>query len=321
MRVLVTGGAGFIGSHLVDRLLDDGHHVVVLDDLSTGTRGNLPFGHGRLDLQVGDVADEDAVRRAMLGCDTVVHLAAVASVEASVRDPIRTHRSNLLGSMRVFLEAAAEPGRRVLYASSAAVYGDAHDLPIGEATVPRPLSPYAIDKLAGEHYLAHLHRTGRVVGTAFRFFNVYGPRQDPSSPYSGVIGIFLDRAARGEAVTVYGDGRQTRDFVYVADVVDALAAALGGAAAGVQARPEHPGELPVFNVARGQAVSLLDVLDAVAGLTNVPGVTRIEHAAAREGDVRHSLADITRLRAALGWSPRTPLVEGLAATARAIALP
>ena len=328
MRVLVTGGAGFIGSHLVDRLLDaDDIDVVVLDAFTTGKRANLPSDHPRLHLVTGDVADEEAVRHAMTDCDAVVHLAAVASVEASVRDPIATNRTNLRGTIRVFEEASQRPGRRVLYASSAAVYGDARDLPIAETATPRPLTPYATDKLAGEHYLAHYHRAGNVIGTAFRFFNVFGPRQDPSSPYSGVISIFLDRAVRGEPVTVFGDGRQTRDFVYVGDVVEALVAALdrgGGNGHGHGRGDEHDGadnhghglrhELAVFNVARGQAVSLLDLLDAVAGLEGVPGIARVEHGPARQGDVRHSLADVTRLEHAFAWSARTPLAHGLART-------
>lgn len=317
MRVLVTGGAGFIGSHLVERLLDDQHQVVVLDDLSTGKRANLPLGHSALDLLVGDIADEGAVHDAMSGCDAVVHLAAVASVEASVRDPVGTHRSNLLGSIRVFLEAAQVPGRRVLYASSASVYGDARHLPIDEDAATRPLSPYAIDKLAGEHYLAHFHRSGRVVGTAFRFFNVYGPRQDPSSPYSGVISVFLDRARRFAPATLYGDGSQTRDFVFVCDVVDALMAALARGTGDEAAPPEFVHELPVFNVARGQAVSLLELLDAIANLEGIPGIARVEHAAARQGDIQHSLADVGRLQAAYGWRARTQLVDGLAETIRA----
>lgn len=305
MRVLVTGGAGFIGSHLVERLLRSDAEVVVLDVFTTGKRVHLPVAHDRLRVVNGDVADEAAVRSAMAGCDTVVHLAAVASVEASVQDPVGTHRTNLLGSIRVFEEAAREPGRRVLYASSAAVYGDTQDLPITEDAPPRPLSPYATDKLAGEHYLAHYHRSGRVRGTAFRFFNVFGPRQDPSSPYSGVISIFLDRAVRGQAVKVFGDGGQTRDFVFVSDVVAALLAALDGAGGAP--------EMPVYNVGRGKSVTLLELLATIERLQGTSGPLRVSHGPERRGDIRHSLADVTRLRSELGWAPAASLQDGLAA--------
>lgn len=304
MRVLVTGGAGFIGSHMVAALLARGASVSVLDDFSTGKRANLPA-DGDLTVTEGDVADQAAVEAALSGCDAFVHLAAVASVERSVREPLVTHRTNLQGSIQLFDEAARQGVRRGLYASSAAVYGDSAALPLAESEPPRPLTPYAADKLAGEHYLAYYHRGGRLNATAFRFFNVFGPRQDPSSPYSGVISIFLDRARRGAPLTVFGDGLQTRDFVYVGDVVNALMAALAVRAA--------PREMPVYNVARGERVSLLDLLDAIGRLDGIAGPLTVRHAAAREGDIRHSLADTARLREALGWEPRTPLLAGLAA--------
>lgn len=304
MRVLVTGGAGFIGSHMVAALLARGASVSVLDDFSTGKRANLPA-DGDLTVTEGDVADPAAVEAALSGCDAFVHLAAVASVERSVREPLVTHRTNLQGSIQLFDEAARQGVRRGLYASSAAVYGDSAALPLAESEPPRPLTPYAADKLAGEHYLAYYHRGGRLNATAFRFFNVFGPRQDPSSPYSGVISIFLDRARRGAPLTVFGDGLQTRDFVYVGDVVNALMAALA-----VRAGPR---EMPVYNVARGERVSLLDLLDAIGRLDGIAGPLTVSHAAAREGDIRHSLADTARLREALGWEPRTPLLAGLAA--------
>jgi len=311
MRVLVTGGAGFIGSHLVGLLLEQGHEVTVLDDLSTGKRENLPR-DARLRLLVGDLTDQAALEEALAGQEAFVHLAAVASVEASVRDPVATHRTNLEGSVRLFDLAARLGVRRALYASSAAVYGDNPALPLSEGAEKRPLSPYAADKLAGEHYLSHFHRAGHLRGTAFRFFNVFGPRQDPSSPYSGVISVFLDRAARGAPITVYGDGEQTRDFVYVGDVVRALAQALTAPAAGAA-------ELPVFNVGRGAQVSLLQLLDVVGRL---PGVGRlaVSHAEPRQGDIRHSLADVTRLRAT-GWEPLTSLEEGLRATYASLSTP
>jgi len=304
MRVLVTGGAGFIGSHLVRALLDSGDEVVVLDDLSTGKRENLPESQ-RLRLIVGDVADGVAVARALAGCSAFAHLAAVASVERSVREPLLTHRTNLQGSIQLFEEASRQEVRRGLYASSAAVYGDAKTLPMAENADLRPLTPYAIDKLAGEYYLAHYHRSGKLNATAFRFFNVFGPRQDPSSPYSGVISIFLDRAGRGAPITVFGDGEQTRDFVYVGDVVAALMGALE------QQREFR--EMPVYNVGRGESVTLKELLEVVGRLPGVVAPLQVNHGPAREGDIRHSLANADRLKSTLGWAPRTSLAEGLAA--------
>lgn len=299
MRVLVTGGAGFIGSHLTDRLLLEGHEVTVLDDLSTGVISNLPK-HRRLRIEVGDVADQGAVASVMAGQEVVFHLAAVASVQASVDDPVATNRTNLRGSI-VVLEAAKHAGvARLVYASSAAVYGDNAELPVTEAAQTRPLSPYAADKLAGEHYLGHYHRQGWLHGTAFRFFNVFGPRQDPSSPYSGVISIFAERTARGDGVTIFGDGRQTRDFVHVGDLVEVLYRSLSWTRETV---------LPVVNVGRGVQVSLLQLLDAIEAISgkSVSRTFRPE----RSGDVRHSLADISRLLARMPeFSPR-PLDVGL----------
>ncbi|MBX3141221.1 MAG: NAD-dependent epimerase/dehydratase family protein [Trueperaceae bacterium] len=308
MRVLVTGGAGFIGSHVVRALLARGAHVNVLDDFSTGKRENLPASD---DVEVieGDVADPDAVRAALEDRDAFIHLAAVASVERSVQEPLATHRTNLQGSIQLF-EAAARLGvKRGLYASSAAVYGDSTNLPLATTEAPRPLSPYAADKLAGEHYLAFYHRGGRLNATAFRFFNVFGPRQDPASPYSGVISIFLDRARRGSPITVYGDGEQTRDFVYVGDVVAALLAALDRQGVG----PDAPSELPIYNVGRSERVSLLALLATIEDLPGVRSPLAVSHGPAREGDIRHSLADSTPLRTALGWQPSTTLADGLAA--------
>lgn len=309
MRVLVTGGAGFIGSHLLRALLNRGHEVVVLDDLSTGKRENVPASP-QVSLLTGDVADPATVSAALDGCEAFVHLAAVASVERSVQEPLVTNRTNLQGSIALFTEAARQGVRRGLYASSAAVYGDASTLPLSEAAPLRPLTPYAIDKLAGERYLAHYHRSGSLDGTAFRFFNVFGPRQDPSSPYSGVISIFLDRARRGAPITVFGDGRQTRDFVYVEDVVRAMLRALE--------RDARPEELPVYNVARGEGVSLMGLLDLVGSLSGVTTPLAVSFGPARLGDIRHSLADTSRLRAELGWSPTTSMREGLEATLEAL---
>lgn len=312
MRLLVTGGAGFIGSHVVERMVAGGHDVRVLDDLSTGNLDNLAGVAGSVELVEGDVADPDTVGLAVAGREAVVHLAAVASVEASVRRPLATNRTNLVGTVAL-LEAAAEAGaRRVVYASSAAVYGEAERLPITEDDAKRPMSPYAADKLAGEHYLGHYHRQGRLDGTALRFFNVYGPRQDPSSPYSGVISIFLERVSRGQPVTIHGDGSQTRDFVYVADVVEAIVrAATDPRDVGEPGRRE----LPVMNLGTGRSTDLLTLLHEVAAACGRSGTVEVRHGERRGGDIAHSLADVSRLSHRFGWLPGTSLREGLTATA------
>lgn len=299
MRILITGGAGFIGSHLAERLLAAGREVRILDNLSTGRRENLPMAGG-LEFIKGDIRDVKDVERAVSGCEAIVHLAAVASVQASVDDPAGTHATNFVGTLNL-LEAARRNGvSRFLYASSAAVYGDTTDLPVRETATVRPLSPYAADKLAGEHYLTFYSSKYGIQGTAFRFFNIYGPRQDPSSPYSGVISIFVDCARAARPVTIYGDGEQTRDFVYVADLAEILASAL--------AAPRTRSQ--VINVGRGAECSLLDLLRALEGLLGRPIERR--HEGPRLGDIRKSCADVGRLRDLLGKLPPTPIQTGLA---------
>lgn len=305
-RVLVTGGAGFIGSHVVERLVRDGTHVVVLDDLSTGLRSNLPE-HPSVALRVGDAVEADAVAEAIAGCGAVVHLAAVASVQRSVEDPIGTHRANLVATLQV-LEAARRQGvRRFVYASSAAVYGDAAPLPADEDAPLEPLSPYAIDKLAGERYLRHYVRAFGLEAVALRFFNVYGPRQRADSPYSGVISRFVDRLERDDVVEVHGDGRQTRDFVAVADVADAVVRSLDA---------PLPDGFVVANVGTGRGTSLLELIESLGAALGRP-VRPPRHGPPREGDVRDSRADVARLRSVLGtWSP-SELRTGLASLVRA----
>ena len=299
--ILVTGGAGFIGSHLCDALLAAGHRVRVLDDLSTGKRGNLALDDPRLELIEGDVADADLVRRAVAGCDAVAHLAAVASVQASVDDPVGTHQSNFVGTLNL-CEAMREAGvRRVLFASSAAVYGNnGEGVAVAEDTPKAPLTPYAADKLASEHYLDFYRRQHGLEPAVFRFFNIFGPRQDPSSPYSGVISIFTERALDGRPITVFGDGEQTRDFFYVADLVPLLVQALGEA----QVQPD------AVNVGHGQSVSLNQLLDAIRQVLG--GLPEVTHGTARAGDIRHSRADNRLLRERYRLAPATPLQEGLA---------
>lgn len=282
----------------MERLLAEGNGVVVLDNLSTGRRENLPKA-GKLEVIEGDIRDSSAVRTAVLGVDAIVHLAAVASVQASIDDPLGTHQTNLVGTLNL-LEAARRSGiKRFLYASSAAVYGDNAKLPVSEDLQPCPLSPYAADKLAGEHYLDFYRRTFGLRTSAFRFFNIYGPRQDPSSPYSGVISIFVDRLRAAEPVTIFGDGRQTRDFVYVGDLVDLLSSSLSMESA----------EGQVCNVGRGLESSLLDLLATLEALAGRPIARR--HVPPRTGDIVRSCADTDRLRRLMGKVPKTTLRDGL----------
>jgi UDP-glucose 4-epimerase len=300
MHVLVTGGAGFIGSHLVERALAAGSRVRVLDNLSTGKRSNLPA-DSRVEFIEGDIRDPRTVREVVQGVDAIAHLAAVASVQASVDDPLGTHASNFDGTLNLLDAARHANVRRFVYASSAAVYGNTEQLPVEEAFTPRPLTPYASDKLAGEHYLEFYSGRYGMDAVAFRFFNIYGPRQDPSSPYSGVISIMADRLARRAPMTIFGDGQQSRDFVYVGDLARILWRAVTGPHKSFQ----------VMNVGRGQSASLLEVLDAFESVAGTP-LERI-HAEPRHGDIRHSCAAVTRLKDAFGESTPTALNEGLGA--------
>ena len=297
---LVTGGAGFIGSHLVEALVGPGAHVRVLDDFSTGRRENLAAVSERIELLEGDVADPRTAEQAMTGRDVVFHLAAIASVQASLEDPRRTHRVNVDGTLNV-LNAARRAGvRRVVFASSTALYGDHTALPLREGLPSRPLSPYAASKAAGEMYCTAFHASYGLPTAALRFFNVYGPRQDPSSPYSGVVSIFAARMTRGERPVIYGDGKQTRDFVYVADVVQVM----------LEASQQEEAVGAVFNVASGRQTSIRQLaaaLNRVLGTDLAP-----EFAPARAGEVRYSEGDASRARAALGWEAMVPLQEGLA---------
>jgi len=304
-QYLVTGGAGFIGSHLVEALVERGERVRVLDDFSTGRRDNLRAVSGEIEVVEGDVAAPDVASRAVAGCDYVFHLAAISTVQGSLEDPQGTHRVNAGGTWNV-LNAAREAGvQRVVFTSSAAVYGDHTALPLGEQLAPRPLSPYAADKVAGEMYCRAFQASYGLSTVVLRFFNVYGPRQDPSSPYSGVISIFAARMARGERPTIFGDGKQTRDFVYVADVVRSLLLAC-----------EHEGASGgVFNVAgclQTSVLRLAEELNRALGTELAPGF-----GPPREGEVRLSQGDTSRVRQLLGWEPQVSLREGLSALVQA----
>ena len=302
---LVTGGAGFIGSHLVEALLEAGHRVRVLDDLSTGKRGNL---RREAEMILGSVADPETVRRAAAGVDGCFHLAAVASVARANEDWLGTHRVNLGGTISVF-DAARASGMPVVYASSAAVYGNMDGV-ADEGLTPAPLSAYGADKLGSE-----LHaRAGSVVhgvpSVGFRFFNVYGPRQDPHSPYSGVISLFAGALAAGRSLTVHGDGLQTRDFVYVSDIVAFLMAGMHQAA-------RAPGAV-VLNACTGRETSVRMLADTLGDLLQTWPV--VLNGPARPGDVRRSVGCPQRALAVLGVGAQTPLARGLEATLAAAGL-
>jgi UDP-glucose 4-epimerase len=309
MRVLVTGGAGFIGSNLVQVCVAAGERVRVLDDLSTGRRKNLASFAQDIELIEGSVADPEACLRAVAGCEVVYHLAALPSVTLSVEDPVRTHRANTLGTLALLSAARSAGVRRVVYAASCAVYGSGGCEPRREELPPDPLSPYAVQKYTGELYCQQFARLYGLETVALRYFNVFGPRQDPASLYAAAIPIFMGAIRRGEPPTIYGDGLQTRDFIYVKDVVEAnLAAARGG--------PESSGQ--VFNVGRGEQRSLLEIVDLISKVLGSAAVQPY-FLPSRAGDVRTSQADIHKIERTLGWRPRFGLEEGLRETAADLA--
>jgi len=301
MRFLITGGAGFIGSHIVEHLLRSNHQARVLDNFTTGKRDNLAFATGNSNLEIvdGDIRDADAVASAMASIDGVFHEAALVSVPKSVEQPALSFDINVRGTFTVF-DAARQAGvRRVVYASSAAVYGDNEHLPLSETELPIPLSPYGLDKLYTEHLGALYQSLYGQEMLALRYFNVFGPRQDPASAYSGVISIFVDHLKSGKVPRIYGDGEQTRDFVYVGDIVQANLKAMFSDYSGFR----------VFNVGCGRQTSLNQLLSQLKELTG-SHVTPT-YADARVGDVRHSLSDISRIQKDLGYAPAFSLAEGL----------
>jgi len=302
---LVTGGAGFIGSHLVEALARRGERVRVLDNLSTGKRENLARAADRVEIIIGDLCNEADVKRAVSGCDVVLHQAALASVPRSVQDPLATHAACATGTLVLLHEARKAGVRRLVYAASSSAYGNPPNssAPKRESDLPSALSPYAAAKLAGEMYCQAFWKSYGFETVALRYFHVFGPRQDPSGPYAAVVPLFIKAILAGKQPLIYGDGRQTRDFTYVENVVQAnlLAAEAKGAAG------------QIFNIGSGVAYSLLDVLgetNAILG-TNVEPVFQPE----RAGDVRDSLADISRAKEVLNYQPAVGFVEGLKRTA------
>jgi len=295
MRILVTGGAGFIGSAIVRRLLTTGHEITVLDDLSSGREENLPEG---CTLVVGSITDKAIVRKTMEGKDAAVHLAAMVSVPETIAKPAEAERVNALGTVNVLQAALEAKAKKVVLASSAAVYGLSPTTPTKETERPSPLSPYAITKLAMEDYAAFYTKQG-LPCLCLRFFNVYGPRQQSDSQYAAAIPIFIDRARRGETITIHGDGKQTRDFIYVEDVARAIELGLTSGTG-------------VVNIATGKSVTIQGLAETIVRLTN--SKSRLAYGEARAGDPRTSLADVTRAREELGFEAATPLEEGLKKT-------
>ena len=303
MKALVTGGAGFIGSHLCRALLKEGHQVRVLDNLSTGSLDNLADIGGEVELMVASVADPEACRSAVEGVQWVFHLAAIPSVPLSVEDPLGTHHVNATGTLNLLTAARDAKVKRLVYSASSAAYGDAPVLPKREDQTPCPQSPYAVQKVLGEYYISNYFSLYGFEAVSLRYFNVFGPRQDPNSPYGAVIPKFISALLAGKTPMIFGDGRQSRDFIYVENAVHAnlLAAKADRSAMG-----------QVYNVACGQSYDLLELLESLYTAVG----TRIEpiFAPARAGDVAHSCADIARIADTLGYRVQVPFGEGLART-------
>ena len=305
-KTLITGGCGFIGSHIAEALVADGVEVRVFDNLSSGKLENLEGFGGGIEVVRGDVRDLGALREAMDGVSHVFHEAALVSVAVSVEQPEENDAINIRGTLNVLQAARGAGVRRVVLATSAAVYGNNPALPKREDMVPEPESPYALGKLAGEYYLKLYSSLYGVETVSLRYFNVFGPRQDGKSMYSGVISRFTDDIRSGRTPTIFGDGQQTRDFVYVKDVVQANLLAMRSPAVG-------KGE--IFNVATGRKVSLLDLLETLKKITGSKLVPQFKDA--RAGDIKHSLADISKIRKGLGYEPKFDLEYGLRAIVEA----
>ena len=299
---LVTGGAGFIGSNLVDELLRRGHRVRVLDNLSTGRPENLAAVRERIDFFNADICDLETIRPCFAGVDYVIHLAALPSVPRSVADPISANRVNIEGTLNVLLAAREAGVKRVVFAASSAAYGDNPILPRVESHEPRPMSPYALTKVAGEYYCQIFTRLYGVEAVALRYFNIFGPRQDPHSQYTGVLSKFITAYIKGTTPTIFGDGEQSRDFTYIDNVVDATLRAC--------IAPDAPGK--VINVGVGGRFTLnqtIALLDQIFGKQVTP-----RYDPPRSGDVLHSQADISLARQVLGYEPKVPYEQGLKKT-------
>jgi UDP-glucose 4-epimerase len=299
---LVTGGAGFIGSHIVEALVQKGCRVTVLDNLSTGHLSNLDTVANQIRFIKGDITDHKILSDAVSGCEVIFHEAAMVSVTDTIARPLSSAKVNELGTLNVLEAARRHNSRRVVLASSSAIYGDDPKLPKHESMAPKPLSPYAVQKLAGEHYAGVYTNLFGLETVSLRYFNVYGPRQDPSSPYSGVISIFMTRAAEKEKPIIYGDGTQSRDFIYIKDVVTA----------NLLAATCDPVKSAIYNVGTGQCLQILQLWELICELSNLNLYPNLE--APRVGDVPESVADINKVKTELGFLPRVTYLEGLKKT-------
>jgi UDP-glucose 4-epimerase len=301
---LITGVGGFIGSSLAYALLARGEQVRGIDNFSTGKRENLDGILNRIDFREADILDLDAMQRACAGVDFVLHQAAIPSVPKSVLDPLGSNRANVDGTVNVLVAARDAKVKRVVYAASSSAYGDTPTLPKHEGMKPDPISPYAVAKLAGEQYMISFYRCYQLETVCLRYFNIFGPRQDPSSPYSGVLAKFITLMLRGQQPAIYGDGEQSRDFTYIDNAVEAnlLACQAPSAKAAGQ----------VFNVATGRRVTLNETFTLLQGIIGYRGSP--QYAAERSGDIKHSLADISKAQAGLGYKPIVDFEEGLRRT-------
>lgn len=301
---LITGIGGFIGSSIARALLARGEAVRGMDNFSTGKKENLAEIAGRIELHEADITDFDAMHRACKGVDFVLHQAAIPSVPKSVLDPLGSNRANVDGTVNVLVAARDAKVKRVVYAASSSAYGDTPTLPKHEGMKPDPISPYAVAKLASEHYMVSFFRCYGLETVCLRYFNIFGPRQDPSSPYSGVLAKFITQMLKGEQPTIFGDGEQSRDFTYIDNAVDANLLACKADAS------KAAGE--VFNVATGRRVTLNETFKALQPLTSYSG--QMKYGPARGGDVKHSLADVSKAEAGLGYRASVDFEEGLRRT-------
>jgi nucleoside-diphosphate-sugar epimerase len=307
-RYLVTGGAGFIGSHIVRRLVSEGAQVRVVDNLSTGTEARLEDVRNSIDFIQADLADEQVTEEVMNGIDFVLHQAAVPSVQRSVNDPVGTNRANVTATLNLLESCHKAGARRVVYAASSSAYGDTEVLPKTEQMAPHPLSPYALQKLVGEQYCRLYYDLYGLETVSLRYFNVFGPTQDPHSEYSAVIPKFISAILARKTVTVYGDGEQSRDFTYVENVVDANLRALRA--------NDAPGK--VCNIGCGERITLNLLIHLLEQITGIKA--EVKYVSPKPGDVRHSLADIAAARCLLGYEPKVMLKEGLRRTVDAFAV-